>query len=242
MKTKPLIFNLYALVFGVIFACMPAQIMMLYGHNINEMGAIFNKLTFFNYLVMFISGVNILTCLYASDHIKWSFPLSIGIVCINNSFVLLYGNDFESYAVILSTILYVSMISYFFLATETEIMNHPENHWWRIPQRVMVRDYISITHPENQMTEEKELFDLSSGGAFINLQNYEDLNSFRNGEIITIKIGKNHPISAKAKVVRKASAKGHYPNGIGIQFLEMGLIDKVRLLHKISHDQSTLAA
>lgn len=241
MKEKPLIFNIYAFIFGAIVIGMPLQITYLYGHQLGEIGAIFNKLTIFNYSVIAIAMANIYLCIKASDHLKWSLPLSAALVCLNNAIVMIYGNDFESYNVIISTLIYFSLVGLFYIASETKIIDHPEKQWWRIPTRINVKEKVLLSN-QAQDIDLGETFDLSVGGAFVcNSMDSFDLN-LRSGDIVDIVIGEVDQIHIKAKVVRKAKARGHYPSGIGIQFMDMSLIDKIKLRHKLYATQNSLAA
>lgn len=241
MREKPLIFNLYAIIFGVIVVAMPLQITYLYGHQLNELGAILNKLTLFNYLVMAIALANIYLCAKASEHLKWSLPLSAAIVCINNSVVMIYGNDFESYNIIISTLVYFSLVALFYIASETKIIDTPEKQWWRIPTRQNVREKVLISNNTFDI-DLGETFDLSVSGAFIcNSADSFELN-LRSGDIIDIVIGEEDQIHVKAKIVRKAKPRGHYPSGIGIQFVDMSLLDNIKLRHKLYTNHNHLAA
>ena len=58
MKDKPLIFNMYAMLFFLIAVSIPVQISVIYGHSVQELAAIYQKLTFFNILVMGIATLN----------------------------------------------------------------------------------------------------------------------------------------------------------------------------------------
>lgn len=225
-----------AILFG-----MPMQISMLYGHGAGELGAIFNKLTLFNYMVMTIAALNIYFCINASEQLRWSLPLSAAIICINNSVVMIYGNDFESANVIISTLIYFSFVAYFYATGETKIIEMPEKHWWRIPTRVELREKVLISK-ENLDINFGETFDISSGGAFIAHDTQTSQIVLKTGDVIDLVIGEKDQIHVKAKIVRKASAKGHYPSGIGLQFIDMSVLDKIKLTHKLYATQNSLAA
>lgn len=241
MKTKPLIFNIYAAFFLAIALSVPIQIALLYGHSITDYSVIFNKMTIFNLLVVATCLYNFYYCFSASDNVKWSLPLSIGVICLNNSIVLIYGNDFESMTVILSTILFLSVTSFFLLTHDTDVMNHPENQWWRIAQRQFVNEKI-IARIRNDERDLGLTFDLSIGGAFVPLSLEEQHTLLKSGETIEIWLGENKQIKCQAKVVRKVSARGHYPEGIGLQFIDLSIMDRVKLKHLLISDQLSVAA
>ncbi len=241
MKIKPLIFNIYAALFLIIACSIPVQIGLLYNHGITELNAIFNKMTIFNILVIATCAYNFYYCMKASDNVKWSFPLSIGVVCLNNSIVLVYGNDFESYSVILSTVMFISTTAYFLLSHETDVINHPENHWWRVPERKAIQQPIS-TKVNDEVQELGMTHDLSVGGAFIPIKLEDQYQMFKSGEVIELLIGDKNPIQCKAKIVRKVSARGQYPDGVGVQFMDLSLTDKVRLRQILFANRLALVA
>jgi len=232
MKTKPLIFNIYALLFLAIAISIPVQVSMIYGHGTAELGPIYNKMTIFNILVIAVSLYNFYYCFTASDNVKWSFPLAIGVICFNNSIVLVYGNDFESYTVILATILFMVMSAYFLLTHDTDVINHPENHWWRVPRRFSLKERVTL-HQSGRHIDLGETFDISTSGAFIPYTMDDKYNLFSGNEVIDFSFGDEAPIHCRAKIVRKTCAKGIYPDGIGIQFVDMGPSDKLRLQQKL---------
>lgn len=227
------------MIFLLISFSIPAQISLIYGHGLKEFSAIYNKMTIFNILVIGVCLYNFYYCLNASDNVKWSFPLSIGIICFNNAMVLVYGNDFESYSVILATIVYTLVSAYFLLTHETDIINHPDSHWWRIPQRYTLKEKVIIT-TQDGILQYGSTFDLSQGGAFIVCDT--DRYNFTEGEQIKVNIGEDSTIICQAKVVRKAKAKGIYPSGLGLQFTEISLIDKFRLKQRLLSNRLATAA
>jgi hypothetical protein len=231
MKDKPLIFNIYAILFLLIAISIPVQISVLYGHNFDELGAIYKKLTFFNILVVMASILNFYYCFTASDNVKWSFPLAIGIICFNNSIVLVFGNDFEAYTVILSTLLFMVFSAYFLLTHDTDIINEPKKQWWRIPKRFALKEKVLI-EVGNQQIDIGETFDISTSGAFIPITE-DNKSKIVPGKVYSFMIGKKHPIKCKAKVIRKTDARGHYPAGIGIQFQDLELGQKYKLQHML---------
>ena len=241
MKSKPLIFNIYALLFLVIALGIPVQISMLYGHGVQELGAIYNKLTFFNIAVIGVSLYNFYCCFSASANVKWSFPLAIGVVCFNNSIVLIYGNDFESYSVILATVAFIVLSAYFLMAHDTDIINQPKRQWWRIPKRFTLKEKVKLEVNDHAI-DIGETFDISTTGAFIPAENLDHKIDVNSGDVFNFFIGEDQPIACKAKIVRKTPAKGHYPAGIGIQFIDLSLADKYKLQQKLFASRMVAAA
>ena len=232
MKSKPLIFNIYALLFLAIAISIPLQISMIYGHTAQELGSIYNKMTIFNIMVIGVSLYNFYYCFTASDNVKWSFPLAIGVISFNNSIVLVYGNDFESYTVILATLLFMVMIAYFLLTHDTDVINHPDSQWWRIPRRFSLKERVTL-HIDEKDIDMGDTFDISTSGAFIPYQLNDELNLFKGNEIIDFSIGVDSPVHCRAKIVRKSCATGVYPDGIGIQFVDMEQTDRIKLQQKL---------
>lgn len=232
MKIKPLIFNIYAAVFIAIAVSVPLQVMFLYGHSITDVGAIWSKLTLFNLLVMTSCFVNAYFSFTAQDEIKWSFPLSIGFVCLNNSIVLVYGNDFEAATVILSTFAYILMTSYFILSHETNVINSPAAQWWKTALRYQAPLATKVSSTDIPINL-GDTFDISRTGAFISYSTPGQKDIFNCGETFTFNIGDE--LELKAKVVRKSPQVGRYPEGMGIQFVDLGVGERIQLEKLLNH-------
>jgi len=189
-------------------------------------------MTIFNILVIGVSLYNFYYCFTASENVKWSFPLAIGVISFNNSIVLVYGNDFESYTVILSTLLFMVLSAYFLLTHDTDVINHPDSQWWRIPRRFSLKERVTL-HALGKEIDMGETFDISTSGAFIPYHLTDEYNLFKGEEIIDFSIGEDSPVHCRAKIVRKSCATGTYPDGIGIQFIDMDQSDKLKLQQKL---------
>ncbi len=226
MKIKPLIFNIYAFVFIAIAVSIPLQVMFLYGHSLTDFSAMWSKLTVFNLLVMSSCFLNAYFSFTAQDEIKWSFPLSIGFVCLNNSIVLVYGNDFEAATVILSTFAYILMTTYFILSHETNVINSPAAQWWKTALRYKAPLPTKVSSTDIPINL-GETYDISRTGAFISYSTPGQKDIFNCGEAFTFNIGDD--LELKAKVVRKSMAVGRYPEGMGVQFIELGVGERIQL-------------
>lgn len=100
MKTKPLSFNIFSVVFTLISISLPIQVAMLYGHTFHEFIMIYHKLNFLNISVMAITFLNAYLSYKVSIHLLWSLPMSVAIISINNSIVFLSGNNFAKSSII----------------------------------------------------------------------------------------------------------------------------------------------
>lgn len=226
MKIKPLIFNIYSFVFLAIAASIPVQVMFLYGYSFTDFDAIWSKMTFFNLTVMSSCCINAYFSYTAQDDVKWSFPLSIGFVCLNNSIVLVYGNDFEAASVILSTFAYILMTSYFILSQDTRVMNSPTAQWWKTAMRYKAPLPTKVSSTDIPINL-GETFDISRTGAYISYNVPTQKDIFSCGDVFTFNIGDD--LELKAKVVRKSMAVGRYPEGMGVQFIDIGVAERIQL-------------
>src|SRR5665213_4610446 len=95
MRRRPMWFILLALAFFGVAISLPLQIMMIYGHGLSEISAVFDKLTLLNWLVL--CGTLICSGLVwrASPYLRYAVPLLIALVAINNFFVGYYATDFS---------------------------------------------------------------------------------------------------------------------------------------------------
>ncbi len=227
MKNKPIGYNIFSVIFAIISISLPIQVAMLYGHSFSEFVMIYHKLNFLNLMVMAITMVNAILSFRVSMHLIWTLPLSVALISVNNSIVFLNGNDFAKSTIILSTAAYslfilVTMKSKLFSLIETQ-----DTHWWKVPTRY------KKSIPVKLKLRDKELhlgssYDLSQTGAFLQMRVGRFL--YEKGDVINVRIGN---FRTKAKVVRLCKEQGTYPEGIGLQFVETGILQKMNLYKQV---------
>jgi len=244
MPKRPLLFTLLALLHLVIVISFPLQIMYIYGHKLAEWPLIMAKLSWLNFLVMGLSSVNVVMSLNASHWLKYSLPVTIIVVAVNNYFVSYYGADYTLLETSMASLVFALIHSTLFFFKSSSILEHPSLRWWLVPRRHQLQIPVWIEQKDGELISFKT-FDLSKNGAFIaggdlpdNLKEGDEFNLAVRGEDMTY--------SVKAKIIRKSEPLGHYPRGVGIRFETMSLgarlfLLKVRLVNYLTRRFSAIA-
>ncbi len=249
MKTKPLIFNILFFFFTAVAFSLPLQVAALYEHSLStwsEWQAIFMKLTPLNWTVMIITLLNGIFCYQALSIIKYTIPLSILVVAVNNFFVGSWGVDFSFLTTWIATVTY-AVLSYSYAYTQgLQAVDQPEKQWWKIPQRHR-RTYPVWMEWHGQKKLLVKTFDISKSGAFISgIAGNANLlpQDLKLGESLKILIGTDEgELMMDAMVVRKENQPvGQYPAGLGIRFTAMGLKENLKLKKLLSFQMNHLSA
>ena len=245
MKQKPVIFNLFAIFFLIGILIFPLQVMMLYDHQLSEISMVLAKLTFSNWLVISIFLINSVLCFTSHTALKSTIPASILIVAANNWIVSTYGQDFTSGKTLLSTAIFSLTVSTLYFTKALDVLLNPQLKWWTVPLRYQKKLPIWIKVSDHQFYLENT-FDISKSGVFVSEGKekigYSADSSYSKdmapGDLVKVSIpsktGK-YDFKCEAKVVRKAKEHGLYPGGVGLQFVNLHLKDKInlrRILHQ----------
>jgi hypothetical protein len=220
MRTLPKPFVLMSLALVLVALCYPVQVMFIYGHSLTELVSIFSKLAPLNWVV-------ILGCTWVSSlsyrGSRWTlamFPLLTIAVAWNNWLVSQVGSDFGVINTSLATLGFASLGGFMFTAASWEVITHPEKRWWLRPERRAVAAPVFVI-PKTGDAFRVETFDISRTGAFLKVRSGDAL--MRTGDRISLRLtmGALTVLRCEAKVVRKSDAKGMYPDGVGIEFLNL---------------------
>ncbi len=223
----------------------PFQIMYLFDHSIQEWPAIYYKLTNLNLAVMAIAILNSILLLSMSPLLKYTVPVMISTVLWNNYVVGMSEINYSFEQGVLGSVLLSTVCGFLLFEPYRVVLQEPNKRWWLIPQRKKISIPIHIRQ-ERGLLYLGNTFDLSKSGAFISIppisnQDDKTLESFEVGMLFDLKISLNpvRKIHLKAEVIRKASANGQYPMGIGVRFLRMNRTDS-RVIKKIVNDELLL--
>jgi hypothetical protein len=214
----------------VVAASFPLQIMMIYSHSPEELSAVFAKLAPLNWVVA-IGCVGIAYMAHRGSRLMWfMFPLLSFVVAWNNWLVSVAGEDFSALTTALATLGFASLGTMLLTNQAWEVLLHPERRWWLTPQRKKITAPVFII-PQQGEAFRAETFDISAQGAFIPINNGDMFTAFRNGDKISLRLtmGALTVLRCEAQVVRRNSAKGMYPTGVGIQFLNLNRNDSREL-------------
>lgn len=231
MKEKPILFNLLAILYLIIAIAMPVQIIYLYGHKWNDFQLIYHKLSLFNWFVILGCLYNSVALFQAKFSLKFSIPINLIIISINNWFVSFVGVDYSHTQTQFATIGLTLISSMLVFSKTMNIINDQKLIWWKWATRVKkeVPVTVVLNHIDLYQTH---TYDLSRTGAYLEYeQDKESDPNFVTGRILkgeTINLILGDPKSAdaiycKARIVRKSNKRGAYPEGIGINFESLSL-------------------
>jgi hypothetical protein len=226
MRAKP--WSLKILFYSFIGIClaMPIQVAILYEHQLSELGAILNKLTYLNWAVV---GSCFLTALVLRNANKATYPfllITLAVVAFNNWAVASFGFDYNleqaSYASLaMMTLCGLSLTKKSRLA----IMN-PNLRWWTTPKRhkLVVDAFIKLPGLGVLKTQTS---DISKTGAFVTLADRSMRSlaaELKEGQevVIDLLMNRSQAVTCTAKVVRKTSTHSNHPIGHGLQFIDKG--------------------
>ena len=249
MRSRPKIFSLLSLaLFGIIIG-FPAQIIALYEHGFTEAREIVNKIAPLNWLIMGLSLGNIYLLQRASNFLLLTFPTLIAAVAWNNWVVVRVGTDYGVSLGVAATLAMVALGTLLLTPDAMYVMIQPDKRWWLIPKRKQITTGVLIKTKFGRTIQTKT-HDLSKTGAFVSLDRAGNELAFtglhqsflKPGDQINIlmNMGQSDSLLCRAKVVRKTSASGNYPIGMGIEFKDMGQKQKMRLDYFLAHAPVTI--
>lgn len=223
-KPKLLLFVSMSLVLVAFF--VPFQIALTYELALTESEAIIGKLTWINWSVM--GGA--LMCAVLVDRVsKWALfvlPPWLLIAGLNNWVVGYYGSNDTLIQAALATLGLVFLLAPLYRSSTVELFLNPGRCWWKRADRTRLHIPVSVFTGLRNASLVAETFDISESGVFIpcatELVNEENL-------LLDFYFAGETQWSCRARVVRRASARGMYPPGIGVEFIEMNWRRRRRL-------------
>jgi hypothetical protein len=222
-----------SLLFLAVALSLPAQVMIIYGHGFNEIGAVFDKLTWLNDVVMAGCLVCSVLVFRASPILRPLVPFMIVLVALNNYVVGYYATDYSMWAASAGTFGFAFLNLPLLHPRLQWLMLHPEKRWWMRAERKRVQLPVTIEGTRLQPMR-NEIFDISESGAFVSGVGKD----MRIGDWITVrmKFGMFTHVRCQAKIVRRAEAMGDYPRGIGVQFMNMNWRERASLRRCIERE------
>lgn len=222
MNKKPIIFRFVAFLMVAISLSFPIQAFVVYGYSLSELGMAFQQISFLNWIcvsTMLLCG----WCVHrASPHVRWVAPITFAVVALNNLVVGTYGTDF-SLATTMSGALGFGLVFLPLVTKEARfVLSNPRNRWWLRAERIK-RQLPATLNPYVGSTIQAEVFDISSSGAFIHVEDHEDLTPQVGDKLrLSINVGGFRNVKCEAQIVRlDGRPKGVYPTGMGLSFKNM---------------------
>ncbi len=242
MKEKPIIFPLLALFFLGVTVSIPLQIALLYEHDLFSLAhwsSIMMKVTPLNYAVMAIGLINAVLSFRVSPALKFFIPIGVFLTATNNLFVSLWGTDYSHLQASAATFGYL-FVSYSYIFTKAQLaLKDPKVQWWKIPTRYKQNFPVWI-ESRGKRKVLTTTYDISQTGTFLSAMNHYTnnlMNELHIGEHINLYISTHRgDLKVQGTVVRKEfHSRGNYPQGMGIQFSSLGLLDHFQLKGLLSN-------
>lgn len=233
MHHKPLLFNILAIGLGLIALSFPLQIAWLYQHNLIEadhLRAIWFKLPINNLMTMVVLLITAWKVWHVKTGIVPWIAASCTMVAINNVMVASYAQDWSQLQTLAASTVFTVGLCTFVFTRAYELSLTPERHWWRPAKRRQITAPVMVEFL-GQHRFQAQLFDLSQSGVFIT-----DINKAMPASLapineeMAIRIPYHNSFHAfKVKLVRKTGQTGHYPEGWGLCFTQLGLWQRLKL-------------
>lgn len=220
MLMKPKQFYLAPLIMILIALSFPLQVMILYGHQWTETQAIFSKMTSLNWVIAISFMMAAYFYYQASRGILFFAPVLLALVAFNNYIVGSFGADFSLQQTTLATLFSASLFVPLALPSSQIILKDPKRRWWRASKRYSKKVGATLNPYVGEMVE-GETFDVSKTGAFVCVEELDNLPKIGDTVRVSLKVNSMRRIRCEAVVVRIAEPQGRYPQGMGIRFTEM---------------------
>lgn len=251
MRERPKEFWRVAAVLAAVALSFPLQVMLSYGYHPTEISQTLAGLAPLNWMVIFVSLIHAVLVFQASPWILLSTPIFLGSVAWNNWVVAWAGINYSSFVVFLASLGAIATHLPLFSREARKIILNPKLRWWLTPPRKRVTVQ-AVIRPVLGGELRSMTFDLSSGGAFIDL-NRSDWTSItqssarRNLKVgsrcsIRLMINQTHVLTCGAEVVRHANPAGERPGGFAVRFVSLDETQRKLLNSCMKNDLNSATA
>lgn len=230
MRERPMELSYFAAIFIAIAISFPMQVMLAYGHSPFEIAAIVTKLAPLNWLVICICLIHAYLLFQASPLALLTAVLFTAATIWNNWVVaaagLNYSGIFIAIATVGAALIHLPLLRQDML----RLFLNPQLRWWRTPRRVKTEIKTTVRPVVDGEEIGIKAFDVSTGGAFLpvggtvpGLSHQLFQKPLKVGARCSIRLHLDqlHAIQVRAEVVRHAIARGDYPAGFAIRFIDL---------------------
>jgi hypothetical protein len=178
---------------------------------------------------MILALVNSALVFQASPWVVVTAPVFIVAVGWNNWLVAMTGVNFSIPTAIAALLGTIALHGLLLTERARKVLKNPSLRWWRSLPRARVAIRVVVC-PVLGGQLQAATFDLSEGGAFIEAQ-HAHWNSggtsasagLQVGGRCTIRLtlGQLQVLSCSAEIVRQAPARGNYPGGFAVRFINL---------------------
>ena len=240
MRERPKLLVITCIVLVGIIVSIPLQILLQTDATAVNYSILLNQVTIFNWGVIVACLATMLLTINGHRLLGYSIIPLLFAIHINNYFVFKYALHTQWYMPIFASLACTAIATIFIINKSVRFtMKNQEKRWWLIPKRFQKTLPIWVVLDDNQCVL-AHTFDLSKTGTFISTVDgieKELQQELELGHEVKLLIGDKDDVEfhCNASVVRKCSAKGNYPPGIGLQFKDMSFIEKFHLSRIINN-------
>ncbi|CBW26213.1 putative membrane protein [Halobacteriovorax marinus SJ] len=234
MKQRPKLLLFTSLVLIGVVISIPLQIIFQTQVTALNIDILLSQITIFNWFVIAMCLITLSLTFNGHKLLGLAIVPLLLAIHINNYFVFKYALHTQWYLPLFAS-LGATALALLFIINKTVrfTVKNPDKRWWLIPKRYQKTLPIWVVLDED-LCVLAHTHDLSKTGAFISMS--EDSNHFLDKELelgkeVKVLIGNKDDVEfhCKAQVVRKAQATGSYPQGIGLHFEDVSMIEKFHL-------------
>ncbi len=231
MSQRPKILIYLASMITAVVLSVPIQIFFLYEHDITEIQAVMDKITILNWLMIGGGLFTAALIINASPWVRYAAPALMALVAANNFLVGHYGTDFTQVFATMATLSFLMLNAPLAAPEIRQLFREPQKRWWLHANRKRLSVPVFVGGARDAVMRAKT-YDVSETGAFIPLASIQDnkfVTSIPTGGymgieeriLVCLNFGLHSQVRCEGRVVRRAPAKGNYPAGIAVQFVDM---------------------
>lgn len=231
MRERPKEIILLSILFACIALSLPIQVMLTYGYTPFELGSVIASLAPLNWLLIAVSVAHAILVYQASPFAILSTAFFVGTVIWNNWIVAEVGINTPFPAIVVATLGAAAAHVPLFSREVRKVLLNPKLRWWRTAPRKRV-SLQAVIRPVLGGEFRSMTFDVSSGGAFISLDNAVWPANAKAAQLLkNLKVGSHcsvrlvidqlNVLQCGAEVVRHAGVRGEYPSGFAVRFVAM---------------------
>ncbi|MCC7441926.1 MAG: PilZ domain-containing protein [Bdellovibrionales bacterium] len=217
---------------------LPLQVMAQYGHAPWEFWAVVTKLAPMNFAVMALGFACSWAAVAASRWILALAPAFLAVVAWNNWLFTAVDANVSGLAASIATLVAFAGQVPLLRPSPIHLLRDPSNRWWLTAPRRRLR-LLTLLSPVSGGDLRARAYDVSATGAYFALEDarwtqpggspvHPTQVGLAPGTRCTLRLtlDQGRTILCAAQVVRSGAARGHYPGGFAVQFLDLARGDR----------------
>lgn len=230
MTRKPVTFNLLSLTYLLIAVSILLRIVLTEPWDRRE--SVFDHLTILNAMTVSLLLLNALFLWKSSGAVRWATPLSVLMVTVSGM-ASSFDQGGESLIEALGIAVGFLLVNLPLLQSPVrQALRHPERRWWRRAERKRIHIPIVLGGVSEARIKGMS-YDLSQTGVFVPMDHFGEAGPpkwHKDREIpVHLRLSEELELKCYGRIVRQAEAKGTYPAGVGIEFVDLPFLHRREL-------------